>query len=136
MKYEKTRRARFRRARGMTLIEILVVITIIAMISGGVAISVMRAKDEADKTLTQTDATNIRSSVLLFRIANGSECPTMRRLREEEILDEGRRDEDAWGNLYRITCTGSRIKVMSNGPDGEADNDDDITAPKRRDDNE
>ncbi len=116
----------------MTLIEILVVITIIAMITGGVAISVMRAKDEADKVMAQTDAANIRSSVMLFRITNHSECPTMERLRVEQILDEGRRDQDPWGNVYRITCTGSRIKVVSNGPDGQADNEDDISAPKKR----
>ena len=116
----------------MTLIEILVVVTILAMISGGIAIGVMKGMADAKLQMAAAETLNIRSSVTLFRIPRGSECPTVKRLVEEEILDEGMRGDDPWGNTYRIVCTGARVTVISNGPDGEADTEDDIRAPKKR----
>jgi general secretion pathway protein G len=128
----KKRRVHSRRKRGVTLLEILVVVTIIAMITGGVAIAVMQGMERARLQLAKAETDNIRGSVTIFRLTNPSECPTPERLREEQILDEAKRNEDPWGNPYRITCTGSRIRVASNGPDGTPDNEDAIAIPKQR----
>ena len=40
--------------------------------------------------------------------------------------------DDPWGNRYRLVCEGKRWRVVSNGPDGVPNTEDDIGAVGKR----
>ena len=124
------RRIRKRRARGLSLVEILIVVAIIAMVSGGVAFAAFRAKVEADKKHTKTSAQSLFHVAEAWRSMNtASECPSLDHLLEANLISEASNVEDPWGERYSIVCNDARMKVMSSGPDRTADTDDDIHVP-------
>ena len=77
------RLARQRRREGMTLIEIMIVITIFAMIAGGVAVALLPQLEKARIKTTKTDAQGLRSAVMLYVADNPRECPTV-----EDLVSE------------------------------------------------
>jgi general secretion pathway protein G len=119
-----------RRARaleGMSLIEVMVVVTIIALIAGGVAVAVMPKLNEARIKGTQTDAQAVRAAAQMFMMENPrGGCPSVDDLIEERILDSKKRVSDAWDNEFRIECEGGEPFVISAGPDGQFGTEDDI----------
>jgi len=108
----------------------LIVVAIIAMVSGGVAFAAFRAKVEADKKHTKTSAQSLFHVVEAWRSMNtSSECPSLDQLLEANLLSEASNVEDPWGERYSIVCFDARMKVMSSGPDRKLDTDDDIHVP-------
>ena len=79
------------RQEGMTLIEIMIVITIFAMIAGGVAVALLPRLEEARIKSTKTDAQALRSAVMLYVADNPRGCPTVEDLVNERYLDGSRR---------------------------------------------
>lgn len=121
---------RRRRARGLSLVEVLIVVAIIAMVSGGVAFAAFAAKVEADKKHTKTSAQNLFHVVEAWRTMNSSsECPSLDHLLEANLISEASNVEDPWGERYSIACSDARVKVLSSGPDRKPDTDDDIHVP-------
>ena len=120
------RLARRKRQEGMTLIEIMIVITIFAMIAGGVAVALLPRLEEARIKSTKTDAQALRSAVMLYVADNPRGCPTVEELVTERYLDGSRRTADAWDTEFQITCEDGDISVMSAGPDLEFNTEDDI----------
>jgi general secretion pathway protein G len=118
--------ARATRKEGMTLIEIMIVITIFAMIAGGVAVALLPQLDKARVKSTKTDAQALRSAVMLYVADNPRECPTVEDLVSERYLDGSRRTADAWDTDFQITCEDGDIAVISAGPDLEFNTEDDI----------
>jgi general secretion pathway protein G len=98
------------RREGMTLIEIMIVITIIALIGGGVAVALLPQLNKAQIDSTKIDADKLRSVVQLYVGQNPRECPTVEQLVSERYLDGSRRE----------------ISVRSAGPDLEFNTEDDI----------
>lgn len=117
---------RRRRREGMTLIEIMIVITIFAMIAGGVAVALLPRLEEARIKSTKTDAQSLRSAVMLYVADNPRGCPTVEDLVNERYLDGTRRTADAWDTPFQISCEDSEISVLSAGPDLEFNTEDDI----------
>lgn len=117
---------RRRRREGMTLIEIMIVITIFAMIAGGVAVALLPRLEEARIKSTKTDAQSLRSAVMLYVADNPRGCPTVEDLVNERYLDGTRRTADAWDTPFQISCEDSEISVLSAGPDLEFSTEDDI----------
>ena len=117
-----------RRARqeGMTLIEIMIVITIFAMIAGGVAVALLPRLEEARIKSTKTDAQALRSAVMLYVADNPRGCPTVEDLVNERYLDGSRRTADAWDTEFQISCEDGDVAVVSAGPDLEFNTEDDI----------
>ena len=118
--------ARATRREGMTLIEIMIVITIFAMIAGGVAVALLPRLEEARIKSTKTDAQALRSAVMLYVADNPRGCPTVEDLVNERYLDGSRRTADAWDTDFQITCEDGDIQVISAGPDLEFNTEDDI----------
>ncbi len=110
----------------MTLIEIMIVITIFAMIAGGVAVALLPRLEEARIKSTKTDAQALRSAVMLYVADNPRSCPTVEDLVSERYLDGSRRTTDAWDTEFQITCEEGDIGVISAGPDLEFNTEDDI----------
>jgi general secretion pathway protein G len=111
---------------GFTLIEIMIVITIFAMMAGGVAVALLPQLEKAKIKTTKTDAQALRSAVMLYVADNPRNCPTVEDLVSERYLDGSRRTTDAWETPYHISCEDGDISVFSAGPDLEFSTEDDI----------
>ena len=122
----REQRARRTRRDGMTLLEIMIVIFILAMIGTGVAVAVLPQLEEARIKSTRTDAQALRSAVTLYVADNPRQCPTVEDLVNERYLDRTKRTADAWETDFQITCEGTDIAVVSAGPDLEMNTEDDI----------
>ncbi len=114
--------------RGVTLFEVLIVVAILAMVSGGVAVAALRYGARARVKHAGTEARTIRTAVGAWIFEGLAVCPTVVELREHEYLDSGTRGEDPWGRPYRVRC-GKTISVRSSGPDRTAETSDDIVVP-------
>ncbi len=114
------------RQQGMTLIEIMIVVIIMAMISSGVAIAVMKNLKDAQIKQTKTDVRAVRTAAFLFRANQPRKCPDVRQLREEGYLEKNAREKDPWDTDFVVNCSDLEIDVYSFGPDLEEHTDDDI----------
>lgn len=122
----RRRLARRKRREGMTLIEIMIVIFIIAMIGTGVAVAVLPQLQKAQIKSTQVDAQALRSAVMLYVADNPRGCPTVEDLVSERYLDGSKRTADAWDTEFQVTCEDGDVAVISAGPDLEFNTEDDI----------
>jgi general secretion pathway protein G len=122
-----SRRAhRARAQQGMTLIEIMIVVVIMALIATGVGIAVIPQLQRAKIQETETGVETVRSAVTLYIATNNAECATIDQLIENKQLDKNKATKDAWDRDFRIECDGTEINVTSSGPDGQFDTEDDI----------
>jgi general secretion pathway protein G len=79
---------------------------------------------------SQSDANQIQLAAQSFRAQHSDGCPTLSQLEEEQFLDRGAREDDAWGNRFRLRCGDDDLVVSSAGPDGVRGDRDDIRAPR------
>ena len=116
----KKRRFKGRRApRGMTLIEIMVVLVILGIIASAVVIAVFPQLQKARVDRTTLDIGNIDSGLKLYNARKGKFPDTatgLKALVDMEILDK--MPKDAWGNDYVYTLENGRPVVTSYGADG------------------
>jgi general secretion pathway protein G len=121
-----------RRARGVTLVEVLIVVAIMALISGAVALGVMQHFKKAKETTARTDAIAVREAVKAWWFMNESEsCPTMTELVSSGVLDAISPKKDPWGSPWHIDCAGSAVTVSSDGADRTEGTADDIKVPPK-----
>lgn len=127
-----TLRLRARRlARGVTLIEVLIVVAILSLIAAGVTVGVLPKFREAQVKTTEQNAREIRNAVNRWRGSKGgSDCPTISQLVQDKEIDTASKTDDAWGNPYKIQCTDDDVFVSSPGPDKRDGTADDIQVPK------
>jgi len=118
--------ARRRRREGFTLVEIMIVITILAMMVTGVAVAVLPQLGKARIKSTKADAQALRSAVMLYVADNPRGCPTVEDLVSEKYLDGSKRTADAWDTEFQVTCEAGDIGVVSAGPDLQFNTEDDI----------
>jgi general secretion pathway protein G len=130
-KLGKLKRRLRRLSRGVTLVEVLIVVAIIAMVAGGVAVFALPKYREAQKTTAKTGARVIRTAVQQWQASNNEvSCPTMSQLVQEKQLDPGANTNDPWGSAYALTCTEDDVVVTSPGPDKKKGTKDDIKVPE------
>jgi general secretion pathway protein G len=125
-------RLRDRRSRrGVTLVEVLIVVAIIAMVAGGVAVFALPKYKEAQIKNAETGARIVRTAIQQWQAANNeTSCPTMSQLVQEKQLDPGQTTKDSWNQDYTLTCTDDEVIISSNGPDKKKGTKDDIVVPR------
>ena len=131
--------ARRRRSRGMTLIEILVVLAIIGLIVGGVSVVAFNAFSESKVKQGYTDVINVQKACEQYMLQKNDKCPkSLQDLKAAGVVS--RVQKDPWGEDFVITCPGehgSAVDVLSYGPDKKQGGDDDIVSwesPKEKED--
>ena len=108
-----------RAPRGMTLIEIMVVLVILGLIASAVVIAVFPQLQKARVDRTNLDIGNIDSALKLYNARKGKFPDTttgLKALVDMEILDK--MPKDAWGNDYVYTLENGRPVIISYGADG------------------
>lgn len=124
---QKIRRRSRALARGVTLIEVLIVVAIMAMLSAGVAFGVMPKFKEARIKSAITGAQTIRKAAELYQnTSSDDKCPTMQDLVSSKNID-GAHTEDPWGKPYKIACEeNGDLRVISAGNDKKENTQDDV----------
>ncbi|MBW1766280.1 MAG: type II secretion system major pseudopilin GspG [Deltaproteobacteria bacterium] len=126
------------RDAGFTLLEILIVITILGILASLVAIRVMDRPGEARTLKAELDIKTLENALKLFKLDNAFypsteqgigalvEEPTVGRIsknwRDGGYLEKGMMPEDPWGNDYLYLSPGIHNKdfdLFSYGADGE-----------------
>lgn len=108
-----------RRRRGMTLIEIIVVITILSLLMAAVGVAVIPKLDEAKVDTAKMDIANINSALKLYYAKKGQFPETgagLKALVDSNNLE--RMPVDPWGHEYVYLNEGGKPVVISYGKDG------------------
>jgi general secretion pathway protein G len=116
-------------SRGMTLIEIMVVVAIIGLVMGGVGLMAFNRFKDAQTDTAKKDVVQIQQAVEMYMTQKKGKCPrSMQDLKAAGIASKV--SKDPWGNDYELKCPGSdgrSVDIISAGPDGEKETDDDIS---------
>jgi len=114
------RKFKGRRApRGMTLIEIMVVLVILGLIAGAVTVAVIPRINEARVQRTQLDISQLENALKLYYARTGKYPDTatgFKVLLDLQLLDKA--PKDAWGNDYVYLLENGRPVITSYGADG------------------
>ena len=120
--------------KGFSLLEIMVVITIMAMIMGAVSVGVMTYLDRSKIKQAEMDIITISNALHLYKTEFGRYPDSqdgLARLVEERILKERNIPKDPWGNEFIYIFPGTHnegeFDLYSFGPDGREGGNDDIT---------
>ncbi len=122
-----SKKKRFR--RGVTLVEVLIVVAIMALIAGGAALLVFPSFAKAKVETAKLGADTVKQAAELYQNLDSADalCPTVKNLVESKKLDANKTD-DPWGTPYRIECetSGNVSHVYSSGKDKQEGTADDI----------
>lgn len=118
-----------RRREGLTIIELMVVLLIVAFIGSGAAIAVNSQLKSSRVKQTRNDARALVGLAEGYMMDHTGECPTVAQLKSEGLLSKQSRDNDAWDRPFVITCENDEVQVVSAGAD-ESDTSDDIKIPE------
>ncbi len=125
------RRVRRALSRGVTLIEVMIVVVILGLIAGGVAVAVLPRLKEAQIKTSKTSALELRRAAEQWRGMHASDqCPTTQILAQDKAIDTASKLTDAWDNPYKILCEDDETIVTSAGPDKKDGTQDDIRIPE------
>lgn len=120
--------------KGFSLLEIMVTITIMAMIMGAVGVGVMKYLDKSKVKQAGIDIKNISQALKLYKTEKGRYPESddgLEALVEEKVLEGKKVPRDPWGNEYIYIYPGSKnddgFDLYSMGPDGKEGGEDDIT---------
>jgi general secretion pathway protein G len=124
----KNQRRKFRRhsQRGMTLIEIMVVLVILGMIAGAIGFNVVSNLKDANIRTAATEVKTLANAIDLYRIKKGSMPETLTQLVPGEVREVRK---DPWQMDYVLVRSGGEeFEVISYGPDKASGGGDDISS--------
>ncbi|TKD53116.1 type II secretion system major pseudopilin GspG [Sphingomonas baiyangensis] len=118
---------------GLTLVEMIVVLAIIALVAALIVPNVIGRPDEARVTIANTDIRTISAALKMYRLDNGRYPSTQQGLQAlverpttppvptswsaEGYLSD--LPQDPWGNPYAYTSEGSSFELKSLGRDAQ-----------------
>ena len=110
--------------RGMTLIEIMVVLVILGLIAGAIGFNVFSQLKEAQIKTARTDLRGVEQGIELFKVDTGNLPDNLQAL-APKYLKELRKDP--WGQDYKYTrASNESYDIYSYGPDKAQGGGDDI----------
>lgn len=110
---------RRRMPRGMTLIEIIVVITILSLLMAAVGIAVIPKLNEAKQSKARLDIGNLMGALKMYYAKNGKypdNGTPLQNLYDKQYIE--RRPIDPWDHDYVYVLEGGKPVVKSYGEDG------------------
>ncbi|MCB9742760.1 MAG: type II secretion system major pseudopilin GspG [Alphaproteobacteria bacterium] len=123
-----TRKSLFRRGlasqRGMTLVEIMVVIAILGTLMSVIAFGAIGALDDGNIETTKIQMKQIESALQLYAAKNKGKFPTTSEGLEaaKKHFPDGSVPKDSWGNSFLYFSPGSNssapYEIISLGKDG------------------
>ena len=127
---------RGRIARGMTLIEIMVVVVIISLVAGVVGVAVLQRLGDAQKRIAYTQIRQLSDALDLYKLSTNRYPSTAEGLGALAAPKDGSKPflqavpKDPWGNEYVYVFPGSHnqgsFDLYSYGPDGVQGGGDDV----------
>jgi general secretion pathway protein G len=116
-------------ARGMTLIEIMVVVAIIGMLMGTVGVYAFGRFEKAKITDTKMVIKNVEAALVHYQTENTDSCPKgVQDLVAQKIMPK--EPLDAWGQSLVFKCPGEHnpdgADIISKGKDKQEGTADDI----------
>lgn len=129
MNSRRIQRLRRKLERGVTLVEILIVLAIVGLIAGGIAVYAVPKFQESQKKTALLSLKSLHQIADNWRAMHGNECPTVERLRQEKELSATSDPNDPWGEPYKIQCDDDSTTAISFGPDKKEGTQDDIRFP-------
>lgn len=136
MKNEKKPVRRRRLSHGMTLIEIMVVITLLGIIAAAVGVAAVNMLERGQVDSARTQAHEIAKSMDSYRVLYGRYPNNSEGI--DALVDPPgngkpimeRMPKDPWGNPYQYLLPGThnpnKFDVKSFGPDGQEGGGDDV----------
>jgi len=123
------------RTRGVTLVEVLIVVAIMATIAGAVTLVAFPELRKARVRTAAMGAAAVREAAQIYKevdlVEDAPACPSVQDLVAARKLAPGK-TADPWGTNYRVLCEDQDVHGASNGRDhrpGTADDVRDDIAP-------
>jgi general secretion pathway protein G len=118
-----------RRPRGMTLLEIIVVVAILGLLMGIVVINLVPTFNQAKVDRARMDVGNIMSALKAYYVKKGGYPDTgagLKAVVDSQLLEH--MPVDPWGHEYVYLKEGQNPVIRSNGPDEQPGTEDDISS--------
>src|SRR5258708_6139997 len=124
--YRKNQRAI---QRGMTLVEIMVVVAIIGLVMGAVALGAIPMLNKANCKTAWSETQNIAQATAVYQTENNGDCPkSLDDLVSGKFLSK--QPVDPWGQPFSFKCPGDKnsdgADIWSKGKNKQEGDDDDI----------
>ena len=111
--------------------EVLIVVAIIALVSGGVAVAAFKFWGPSQDKVARASAQEIRKAgKAWWMVHDPSVCPSVQQMVDDDFVDKENAFKDPWGKPWRIECVGNELSVYSDGRDRTANTADDIRVPQ------
>ena len=115
--------------RGMTLVEIMVVVAIIGLVMGAVALGAFPMLAKANCKTAWAETQNIQQAVSVYQTENNGDCPkALDELVSGKFLSKA--PVDPWGQPFNFKCPGDKntdgADVWSKGKNKTDGDDDDV----------
>ncbi len=116
----RTRKPNARQQRGLTLIEIMVVVAILGMMAAAVGVYAMGQFGTAQQRTVAMDLKTLETQLDLYFVQKGhlpSQSEGLKALVNARIARELARDP--WGSPYQYVVNGGEVTLSSLGSDGQ-----------------
>jgi general secretion pathway protein G len=115
--------------RGMTLVEIMVVVAIIGLVMGAVALGAIPMLNRANCKTAWSETQNISQAVAVYQTENNGDCPkSLDDLVAGKFLSKS--PVDPWGQPFNFKCPGDKntdgADIWSKGKNKTEGDEDDV----------